>query len=80
MDEIVLAGSSPEHISKTLNLDGLRKLALKHIEEFLHAFTDIQTFYTVITSSSLTALAHVAEATHIQEARHLRCRFDFCHF
>ncbi|XP_015877694.3 protein ARABIDILLO 1 isoform X1 [Ziziphus jujuba] len=73
MDEIVLVGSSSERNSKTLNLDGLRRLAFKHIEEFLHTFTDTQTFSTVVTSLSLTTLAHVAEATHIQEARHLRC-------
>ncbi|XP_043715722.1 protein ARABIDILLO 1-like [Telopea speciosissima] len=73
MDEIALIGSSSEGVSKSVSLDGARRMALKHIEAFVLTFSDPQTFYTAASSSAPAALAQVAEGARIQEAGHLRC-------
>ncbi|XP_043720067.1 protein ARABIDILLO 1-like [Telopea speciosissima] len=73
MDEIALVGSSSEGVSKSVSLDGARRMALKHIEAFVLTFFNPQTFNTAAVSSALLALAQVAEAARIQEAGHLRC-------
>ncbi|XP_077244984.1 protein ARABIDILLO 1-like [Tasmannia lanceolata] len=73
MDEVALVGPSSEGISKSVSLDSARRMALKHIEEFVLTFSDPQTFLAAAASSAPTSLAHVAEAARIQEAGHLRC-------
>ncbi|KAK8686403.1 hypothetical protein V6N13_125428 [Hibiscus sabdariffa] len=70
----VPAGPSSSGSSKTLNMDGVGRMALKHVEEFVSSFYDAQTFHTAAASLVPTALAQIAEAIRIQEAGHLRCR------
>ncbi|XP_065016118.1 protein ARABIDILLO 1-like isoform X3 [Musa acuminata AAA Group] len=74
MDEVALVGSSLEGRWKSVNFDGARRMALKHIEAFVLTFSDPQVFSMVASSSAPAALAQVADAARIQEAGHLRCR------
>ncbi|PIN22787.1 hypothetical protein CDL12_04504 [Handroanthus impetiginosus] len=73
MDEIALAGSSAEGTSKSVKLDGARRMALKHIEAFVMSFSDPQAFSAAAASSAPAALTHITESARIQEAGHLRC-------
>ncbi|XAR54181.1 hypothetical protein NMG60_11029206 [Bertholletia excelsa] len=73
MDEFAMIGSSSESSSKSVNLDGARRMALKHIEAFVLTFSDPQTFAAAAASSVPAALTNVTESTRIQEAGHLRC-------
>ncbi|CAB4269504.1 unnamed protein product [Prunus armeniaca] len=73
MDEFALIGTSSESISKSVSLDGSRRMALKHIEAFVLTFSDQQTFSAAAASSAPAALAQVTEGARIQEAGHLRC-------
>ncbi|CAN1289907.1 Protein ARABIDILLO 1 [Linum perenne] len=73
MDEFALVGSASEGISKSVSLEGARRLALKHIEAFVLAFSDQQAFAVAASSSAPAALAQVTERARIQEAGHLRC-------
>ncbi|GAB2270968.1 Protein ARABIDILLO 1 [Dionaea muscipula] len=73
MDEVALIGTSAEGSSKGVNLDGARRMALKHIEAFVLSFSDPQAFSTAAASSAPAALAQVTEAARISEAGHLRC-------
>ncbi|EEF50270.1 ubiquitin-protein ligase, putative [Ricinus communis] len=73
MDEFALIGTSTESTSKSVSLDGARRMALKHIEAFVLTFSDQQTFAVAAASSAPAALAQVTERARIQEAGHLRC-------
>ncbi|KAJ8512548.1 hypothetical protein OPV22_002982 [Ensete ventricosum] len=73
MDEVALVGSSLEGCSKSINFDGARRMALKHIEAFVLTFSDPHVFSMAAVSSAPAALAQVADAARIQEAGHLRC-------
>ncbi|KAL6495354.1 Protein ARABIDILLO 1 [Orobanche gracilis] len=73
MDEIALVGTSTEGGSKSVNLDGLRRTTLKHIDAFVMTFSDTQAFAAAASSSAHAALAQVIELARIQEAGHLRC-------
>ncbi|KAK6262104.1 hypothetical protein QUC31_007920 [Theobroma cacao] len=73
IDGAVPMGHSSQGSSKTLNIDGVGRMALKHVEEFVISFYDPQTFYTAAASLVPTALAQIAEAIRIPEAGHLRC-------
>ncbi|CAN6703968.1 unnamed protein product [Malus baccata var. baccata] len=73
MDEYAMIGTSSESVSKSVSLDGARRMALKHIEAFVHTFSDPQTFGAAAVSSAPAALAQVTEGARIQEAGHLRC-------
>ncbi|KAK1325970.1 Protein ARABIDILLO 1 [Acorus calamus] len=73
MDEVALIGPSSGGSSKTVNLDGARRMALKHIEAFVHTFLDPQAFSVAAASSAPAFLAQIAELARIQEAGHLRC-------
>ncbi|KAJ3681822.1 hypothetical protein LUZ60_014395 [Juncus effusus] len=74
MDEVALVGTSSEGSpSKSVNFEGARRVALKHIEAFVHSFSDPQLFAGAAASSASAALSSVAEAVFIQEAGHLRC-------
>ncbi|KAJ4825902.1 Protein ARABIDILLO 1 [Turnera subulata] len=73
MDECALVGSSSESSSKGLSLAGARRMALKHIEAFVHTFSDPQAFASAAASSAPAALVQVTERARIQEAGHLRC-------
>lgn len=75
MDEVALMGTSSESAAKSVSLDGARRMALKHIENFVLKFTDPQAFAAAAVSSGPAALAQVTEVARIQEAGHLRCRF-----
>lgn len=77
MDEVVPVGLSLDSGSRSVNLDGVRMMALRHIEMFVHSFSVPRTSSTVPISASHMALAQVAEAARIPEAGHLRCRFPF---
>lgn len=80
MDEVAVVGPSSEGSSKSVNFDGARRMALKHIETFVLTFSDPPVFSVAASSSAPAALAQVAEATRIQEAGHLRCRFSLIPF
>lgn len=73
MDEFALIGTSSESTSKSVSLDGARRMALKHIETFILTFSDPQSFSAAAVSSAPAALAQVTESARIQEAGHLRC-------
>ncbi|KAL7158421.1 hypothetical protein ABFS83_02G142400 [Erythranthe nasuta] len=73
LDEIAVVGTSTESGSKSVNLDGFRRMAMKHIEAFLLTFSDPQAFAAAAASSAPTALTQITEAARIQEAGHLRC-------
>lgn len=73
MDECALPGSSSEGISKSVSLDGARRMALKNIEAFVQTFSDPQAFASAAASSAPAALVQVTERARIQEAGHLRC-------
>ena len=75
MDECALPGSSSEGLSKSVSLDGARRMALKNIEAFVQTFSDPQAFASAAASSAPAALVQVTERARIQEAGHLRCRF-----
>lgn len=74
MDEFALIGTSSESSLKAVNLDGSRRMAMKHIEAFINTFYHRQTFTAAAASSAPAALAEVTEGARIQEAGHLRCR------
>ncbi|KAF5469978.1 hypothetical protein F2P56_010532 [Juglans regia] len=73
MDEFALIGTSSESSSKSVSLDGARRMALKHIEAFVLTFSDPQAFAAAAASSAPAALSQVTEGARIQEAGHLRC-------
>ncbi|KAL6494128.1 Protein ARABIDILLO 1 [Orobanche gracilis] len=73
MDEIALVRTSTEGGSKSVNLDGLRRTTLKHIDAFVMTFSDTQAFAAAASSSAHATLAQVIESARIQEASHLRC-------
>ncbi|XP_073270207.1 protein ARABIDILLO 1-like isoform X1 [Primulina huaijiensis] len=73
IDEIAQIGTSTNSPSKSMTLDGARRLALKHIEAFFLTFTDPQAFSSAAASSAPAALNQVTECARIQEAGHLRC-------
>ncbi|XP_059651636.1 protein ARABIDILLO 1 [Cornus florida] len=73
MDEFALIGTSSESTSKSVSLDGARRMALKHIEAFVLTFSEPQAFSAAAASSSSAALTQVTELARIQEAGHLRC-------
>ncbi|XP_027349181.1 protein ARABIDILLO 1 isoform X2 [Abrus precatorius] len=73
MDEFALVGTMSESVSKSVSLDGARRMALKHIEAFVLMFSDPQAFAAAAASSAPAALAQVTEGARIQEAGHLRC-------
>ena len=75
MDEFALVGTGSEGISKSVSLDGARRMALKNIESFVLMFSDPQAFAAAAASSAPAALSQVTEGARIQEAGHLRCRF-----
>lgn len=72
MDEVALVGTSDSN-SKSINLDGARRMALKNIEAFILAFSDPQAFSAAAASSVPAALTQVTESARIHEAGHLRC-------
>ncbi|KAL4308713.1 hypothetical protein GQ457_01G050380 [Hibiscus cannabinus] len=73
IDEFAPMSSSSESTSKSVSLDGARRMALKHIEAFIHTFSNPQAFAAAAASSAQAALAQVTEKARIQEAGHLRC-------
>ncbi|CAN6815515.1 unnamed protein product [Brassica oleracea var. botrytis] len=64
--------SSSKSTSKSISLDGARRMALKHIEAFVITFMDPQVFVAAAVSSTFTMLAQVTERPRIQESGHLR--------
>ncbi|KAL5539219.1 hypothetical protein UlMin_044515 [Ulmus minor] len=73
MDEYALVGTSSEGMSKSVNLDGARRMALKHIDAFVLTFSDQQAFAAAAASSAPAALGQVTDSARITEAGHLRC-------
>ncbi|XP_010524430.1 PREDICTED: protein ARABIDILLO 1-like [Tarenaya hassleriana] len=75
MEELAMirGGASSESSSKSVSLDGARRMALKHIEAFVMTFLDPQIFAASVVSSAPTTLAQVTQRARIQEAGHLRC-------
>lgn len=73
MDEFALVGTMSESVSKSVGLDGARRMALKHIEAFVRMFSNQQAFAAAASSSAPAALAQVTESARILEAGHLRC-------
>ncbi|KAL6323059.1 hypothetical protein AAG906_024629 [Vitis piasezkii] len=59
MDEFALIGTSSESTSKSVSLDGARRMALKHIETFILTFSDPQSFSAAAVSSAPAALAQI---------------------
>ncbi|XP_047316333.1 protein ARABIDILLO 1-like [Impatiens glandulifera] len=68
-----LVGSSSDNTSKSVNLDGSRRIALKHIEAFVLSFADSSMFHAASVSSAPAALSRITESARILEAGHLRC-------
>ncbi|KAE8732192.1 Transducin/WD40 repeat-like superfamily protein isoform 1 [Hibiscus syriacus] len=50
--------------SKTLNMDGVGRIALKHVEGFVNSFYDPQSFHTAASSLVPTALAQIDRRSH----------------
>ncbi|CAJ2648856.1 unnamed protein product [Trifolium pratense] len=73
MDEFSLVGTLSESASKSVCLDGARRMAMEHIEAFIRMFSNQQTFAAAAASSAPAAQAHVTESACIQEAGHLEC-------
>ncbi|WOK98710.1 protein ARABIDILLO 1 isoform X2 [Canna indica] len=73
MDEVALVGSSLEGSSKSANLDGAKRMALKHIEAFVLSFSNPQVLSIASSSTTPGMLQQVMEFSRIQEAGHLRC-------
>ncbi|KAJ0961880.1 hypothetical protein J5N97_029708 [Dioscorea zingiberensis] len=73
MEAAVSVGSSSEGIPKGVNLDAVRRIALRHIEAFVQSYSDPQLFSMVVTSSTSGVLTQIGEAARILEAGHLRC-------
>ncbi|KAH9647893.1 protein ARABIDILLO 1 [Citrus sinensis] len=87
MEDIASIGSSLEGTSESENLDVirrmalkhiedfyvLRRIALKHIEDFVRSFSDPQAFATALASAVPKSLAQITEGARIPEAAHLRC-------
>ncbi|KAG8638527.1 hypothetical protein MANES_14G038600v8 [Manihot esculenta] len=80
MDEIAAVGPSSDGDIKSVTLNVVKRISLKHIEAFVCSFSDSKTSDTVIKLSAPTALTQVAEAACIPEAGLLRCRFLFVVF
>lgn len=72
-EEFAPGGPSSEGTSKTMNLDEIKRVALKKIEAFVLSFSVPQNFAAAMVSSAPKALGQVAEAVRIPEAGHLRC-------
>lgn len=72
--------TTSESTSKSVSLEGAKRMALKHIEAFILTFSDPQAFAAAAASSAPAALAQVTERARIQEAGHLRCRFPSLSF
>ncbi|PPD74961.1 hypothetical protein GOBAR_DD28102 [Gossypium barbadense] len=62
--------------SKSLNIDGVGRMALKHVEEFVSSFYEPQTFNAAAATLVPTALAQIVEAIRIPETGHLRCSME----
>ncbi|KAH7315174.1 hypothetical protein KP509_21G037600 [Ceratopteris richardii] len=73
MDSVAAGATLCENVSKGGGLDGARRLALRHIESFIDAFSNQHDLILASTSSSSAALMAVADSARIQEAGHLRC-------
>ncbi|KAG2332120.1 hypothetical protein Bca52824_003300 [Brassica carinata] len=70
---VMIGTSSSVSTSKSIRLDGAKRMALKHIEAFVITFMDPQVFIAAAVSSTPTMLAQVTKRARIQEAGHLRC-------
>ncbi|MCO5577009.1 hypothetical protein L7F22_030831 [Adiantum nelumboides] len=73
MDSVAAGATFCENVSKSGGLDGARRLAMRHIESFIQAFSDQQALIAASTSWSSAPLMAVADSARIQEAGHLRC-------
>ncbi|KAJ7565079.1 hypothetical protein O6H91_02G046900 [Diphasiastrum complanatum] len=73
MDEVANATVICDSILKSGGLDGARRLAMRHIEAFVQAFSDHQALSVAASLWAPTALQQVADSARIQEAGHLRC-------
>ncbi|CAI9781621.1 unnamed protein product [Fraxinus pennsylvanica] len=62
-----------ESTSKSVSLDGARRMALKHIETFILSFSNPQAFSAAAASLATAALTQVSNSVRIQDAGHLRC-------
>ncbi|KAK8315044.1 hypothetical protein V6Z12_D01G213100 [Gossypium hirsutum] len=78
IDSVVPVGPSPssQGSSKSLNIDGVGRMALKHVEEFVSSFYEPQTFNAAAATLVPTALAQIVEAIRIPETGHLRCSME----
>lgn len=74
MDTVAAGATFCENVSKSGGLDVARRLAMRHIESFIQAFSDQQGLIAASTSWASAALMLVADSARIQEAGHLRCR------
>lgn len=70
-----MVGTSTD-TSKTLNLEGTRRMALKNIEAFVKSFSNPPAFAAAAASSAPAALAIVTESARLHEAGQLRCRLS----
>ena len=74
MDAVTLGATFCENVMKNGGLDGARRLAMRHIEAFLHGFSNQHALTAASVSGVPSALMAVADSARIQEAGHLRCR------
>lgn len=73
MDEVAVRVSSGENHGRTVNLEAIRKLALRSIDAFVLTFCDQQALTAAASSWAPATLNQVAETARIQEAGLLRC-------
>ncbi|OEL22509.1 Protein ARABIDILLO 1 [Dichanthelium oligosanthes] len=59
MGEVALVGTSSDSSSKSVNVEGARRIAFKHIETFVLTFSDPQIFSMAATSSAPAALSQL---------------------
>ena len=75
MDTVALRATFCETVAKNGGLDGARRLAMRHIESFIQAFSDHQALTMASSTWAPAALLAVADSARIQEVGHLRCRY-----
>ncbi|KAK6120751.1 hypothetical protein DH2020_045507 [Rehmannia glutinosa] len=76
IDDIALNGTPTDGTSKSVGLDGPRRMAMKHIEDFVMTISDPRLLSAAATSSDPASLVQVTEYARIEEAGQLRCSGD----
>jgi hypothetical protein len=73
MDEFASVSTLSESVSKSVGLDGDRRVALKHIGAFVCMFSNKRAFVAASAASAPADLAQFTESARIQEVGDRRC-------